>query len=57
LYGLTDTGETRLRELIADANPSDDRPFHVQVAFCCFLGPTSGSAFERRRAHLTIELN
>ena len=29
LYGITDTGETRLRELIANANPSDDRVFHV----------------------------
>jgi hypothetical protein len=57
LYGITDTGETRLRELIANANPSDDRAFHVQVAFCCFLEPTPGSAFERRRAHLTIELD
>ena len=57
MYGITDNGETRLRELIANANPSDDRAFHVQVAFCCFLEPIARlGLFERRRAHLTIEL-
>ena len=45
VYGITDKGETRLRELLANADPSDDRAFHVQVAFCCFLEPTPGSAF------------
>jgi hypothetical protein len=34
-----------MAELIANADPSDDRAFHVQVAFCCFLEPTPGAAF------------
>jgi DNA-binding PadR family transcriptional regulator len=57
VYGITDKGETRLRELLVNANPSDDRAFHVQVAFCRFLEPIARlSLFERRRAHLTTEL-
>ena len=45
VYGITDRGETRLRELLVNADPSDDRAFHVQVAFCCFLEPTPSAAF------------
>jgi DNA-binding PadR family transcriptional regulator len=57
VYGITDKGETRLRELLVNANPSDDRVFHVQVAFCRFLEPIARlGLFERRRAHLTTEL-
>jgi DNA-binding PadR family transcriptional regulator len=57
VYGITDRGETRLRELLVDADPSDDRAFHVQVAFCRFLDPVARlGLFERRRAHLTTEL-
>ena len=57
VYSITDKGETRLRELLASANPSDDRAFHVQVAFCRFLEPVARlGLFERRRAHLTTEL-
>ncbi|HEX6656544.1 MAG TPA: PadR family transcriptional regulator [Ilumatobacter sp.] len=57
VYGITDKGETRLRELLVNADPSDDRAFHVQVAFCRFLEPIARlGLFERRRAHLTIEL-
>jgi DNA-binding PadR family transcriptional regulator len=57
VYSITDKGETRLRELLASANPSDDRAFHVQVAFCRFLDPVARlGLFERRRAHLTTEL-
>ena len=57
VYGITDKGETRLRELLVNANPSDDRAFHVQVAFCRFLEPIARlGLFERRRAHLTTEL-
>jgi hypothetical protein len=33
-----------MAELIANADPSDDRALHVQVAFCCFLEPTPSSA-------------
>ncbi len=40
VYGITDKGETRLRELLVNADPSDDRAFHVQVAFCRFLEPS-----------------
>jgi hypothetical protein len=46
-----------MAELIANADPSDDRAFHVQVAFCCFLEPRPARLFERRRARLTIELD
>jgi DNA-binding PadR family transcriptional regulator len=57
VYGITDKGETRLRELLVNADPSDDRAFHVQVAFCRFLEPVARlGLFERRRAHLTTEL-
>jgi DNA-binding PadR family transcriptional regulator len=57
VYGITDKGETRLRELLVNADPSDDRAFHVQVAFCRFLEPIARlGLFERRRAHLTTEL-
>ena len=57
VYGITDKGETRLRELLVNANPSDDRAFHVQVAFCRFLDPIAQRGlFEWRRAHLTTEL-
>jgi hypothetical protein len=57
VYGITDKGETRLRELLVNADPSDDRAFHVQVAFCHFLEPVARlGLFERRRAHLTTEL-
>jgi DNA-binding PadR family transcriptional regulator len=57
VYGITDRGETRLRELLVNADPSDDRAFHVQVAFCRFLEPIARlGLFERRRAHLTTEL-
>src|SRR4029450_1760107 len=48
---------TRLRELLVNADPSDDRAFHVQVAFCRFPDPAARlGLFERRRAHLTTEL-
>ena len=40
MYGITDKGETRLRELLVNADPSDDPAFHVQVAFCRFLDPS-----------------
>jgi len=57
VYGITDKGETRLRELLVNADPSDDRAFHVQVAFCRILEPIARlGLFERRRAHLTTEL-
>jgi DNA-binding PadR family transcriptional regulator len=57
VYGITDKGETRLRELLVNADPTDDRAFHVQVAFCRFLEPIARlGLFERRRAHLTTEL-
>ena len=57
VYGITEKGETRLRELLVNADPSDDRAFHVQVAFCRFLEPVARlGLFERRRAHLTTEL-
>jgi DNA-binding PadR family transcriptional regulator len=57
VYGITDKGEARLRELLVNADPSDDRAFHVQVAFCRFLEPAARlSLFERRRAYLTTEL-
>jgi DNA-binding PadR family transcriptional regulator len=57
VYGITDKGETRLRELLVNADPSDDRAFHVQVAFCRFLEPIARlGLFERRRAHLITEL-
>jgi DNA-binding PadR family transcriptional regulator len=57
VYGITDKGETRRRELLVNADPSDDRAFHVQVAFCRFLEPIARlGLFERRRAHLTTEV-
>lgn len=56
VYGITDTGEARLAELIAD--PSDDeRSFPVKVAFCRFADPaTRLGLLERRRATLVERL-
>ncbi len=53
VYGITDGGRQRLRELLADPDVSDDREFPVRVAFCHHLTPADRLAlFERRRAEL-----
>jgi DNA-binding PadR family transcriptional regulator len=53
VYGITDAGRTRLVELLADPDVSDDRAFPVRVAFCRILpGPQRLALFERRRAEL-----
>ena len=53
VYGITDGGRQRLRELLAGPDVSDDREFPVRVAFCHHLAPADRLAlFERRRAEL-----
>ena len=48
VYGITDVGEARLCELIAD--PSDDeRAFNVKLAFCRFCEPEIRLALLQRR--------
>lgn len=48
VYGITEVGEARLRELIAD--PSDDeRAFNVKLAFCRFCEPDIRLALLQRR--------
>jgi len=50
VYGITEGGRQRLREMLADPDVSDDREFLVRVAFCHHLAPADRLAlFERRR--------
>jgi len=52
VYGITELGRQRLRELLNDES-TDDRTFTVQVAFCRVLPPAERLAlFERRKAEL-----
>jgi len=53
VYGITDSGRRRLREMLADPDVSDDRDFPVRVALCHHLDPAERLAlFQRRRAEL-----
>lgn len=53
VYGLTDQGDQRLHELLADTNVGDDRDFEVRMAFCHHLTPPARLAlFHNRRAEL-----
>jgi DNA-binding PadR family transcriptional regulator len=49
VYGLTDRGEERLLELLAEAGVADDRDFEVRLAFCHLLTPTQRLALFRNR--------
>jgi DNA-binding PadR family transcriptional regulator len=56
VYGITEPGRQRLRELLNDES-TDDRTFTVQVAFCRVLRPAERLAlFERRKAELNRRL-
>jgi DNA-binding PadR family transcriptional regulator len=56
VYGITELGRQRLRDLLADPS-TDDRTFTVQVAFCRALPPSERLAlFERRKAELDRRL-
>lgn len=56
VYGITDAGRQRLRELLVD-DTTDDRTFTVQVAFCHTLSVDERLAlFERRKAELARRL-
>jgi DNA-binding PadR family transcriptional regulator len=56
VYGITEAGEAQLNDLIEDP-ASDEKSFHLKVAFCRYLSPTRRLAlFERRRAQLTGQL-
>ena len=56
VYGITEAGEARLLECLAEPNV-DDRTFAVQVAFCRYLPPAGRLAlFEGRRAALAARL-
>lgn len=53
VYGITDAGRQRLREMLADPDVTDDRSFPVRVAFCHNLSPDERlDLFERRRSEL-----
>jgi DNA-binding PadR family transcriptional regulator len=53
VYGITEGGRQRLRELLAAPDVSDDREFLVRVAFCHHLPAADRLAlFQRRRAEL-----
>ena len=53
VYGITDSGRRRLREMLADPDVSDDRDFPVRVALCHHLDPAERLALlQRRRAEL-----
>jgi DNA-binding PadR family transcriptional regulator len=48
VYGITEVGEARLCELVAD--PTDDeRAFNVKLAFCRFCEPATRLALLQRR--------
>jgi DNA-binding PadR family transcriptional regulator len=56
VYGITELGRQRLRELLTDES-TDDRTFTVQVAFCRVLPPAERLAlFERRKTELNRRL-
>ena len=54
VYGITEAGEARLAELLADpADADDDRTFPLKLAFCRWCEPATRLALlERRRAAL-----
>jgi DNA-binding PadR family transcriptional regulator len=49
VYGITEGGRQRLREMLAEPDVSDDREFLVRVAFCHHLTPADRLALFRRR--------
>ena len=56
VYGITEVGEARLCELVADPT-DDDRSFKVKLAFCRFVEPAIRLALlQRRRAALAEQL-
>ena len=56
VYGITEVGEARLCELIADPS-DDDRVFNVKLAFCRFCEPaTRLQLLQRRRDALARQL-
>jgi DNA-binding PadR family transcriptional regulator len=56
VYGITEVGRQRLRELLVD-EATDDRTFAVQVAFCGALSADQRLArFEQRKAELNRRL-
>jgi DNA-binding PadR family transcriptional regulator len=56
VYGLTELGEERLRELLEDP-AVDDRTFRLKVAFCRYLSPAQRiELFTRRRSRLIEQL-
>ena len=56
VYGITDVGRRRLRELLLD-DRTDDRTFTLQVAFCQTLRPDERlERFEARRRELERRL-
>lgn len=55
VYGITEAGESRLRDLIADPT-DDDRAFNVKLAFCRFSdAPTRLALLQRRRDALAAQ--
>jgi DNA-binding PadR family transcriptional regulator len=56
VYGITEIGRQRLRELLTD-DSTDDRTFTVQVAFCHTLSAGERiTLFEQRKAELNRRL-
>ena len=56
VYGITEVGDARLCELIADPT-DDDRVFNVKLAFCRFCEPAIRlSLLQRRRDALAAQL-
>ena len=57
VYGITEAGEARLCELIADPT-DDDRVFNVKLAFCRFCEPAIRlQLLQRRRDALATQLS
>jgi DNA-binding PadR family transcriptional regulator len=54
VYGITDEGEARLTELIADLASDDERSFSLKLAFCRWCEPEVRLALLHRHRH-TLE--
>jgi DNA-binding PadR family transcriptional regulator len=58
VYAITDSGRSRLVELLTNLDPADDRTFALQVAFCRHLDRTQRlSVLARRRSEVAGRLD
>jgi len=57
VYGITNAGRDRFRELLVAPGPDDERTFALRVAFCRHLDPLERRGlFEQRKVELNSQL-